>query len=295
MRPIVQMFSYDRRLWLALVASALAHITLVLIFSLYSSEIPEAPQPITFEYAERPETHSAMGEGKGHKKGGRKPISLSDLVPKIALGTPSTSPVDETLDEAGWTDSHTYDRVDTSANNGMTMEQIDFVRSLWRVIDQSISDNPFLSEYNHTGKVFFRFEVDKNGHLENRSFHASALDRVLKVIAARAVRTALRNETGDVHFAHQRMLINARFTWSSYGACETLRGYWGNFLSFCHYAENKRKSFSTGERISDYAGAIWQHGPWAGEEIKNYNREERRRNAEFDPFEDLERDPDWNL
>jgi hypothetical protein len=90
-------------------------------------------------------------------------------------------------------------------------------------------------------------------------------------------------------------VIQARFSWSGYRMCESLRGIRGRNLSFCHYAENKRKTFSAEERAVTYAKGILQNGPWAYEEIQKYRREERRRRSQFDPFEEYRRDPDWGL
>lgn len=168
-----------------------------------------------------------------------------------------------------------------------------FINSLWRMVDQYIEENPFLSEYNQTGKVSLRFDIDEAGRLTQ--LQATAANRVLKVIATRAVRKAVLNETGDISFPPRKMSIRADFHWSSYEACRSLRGPSGRSLSFCHYAENKRKNFSAGERMGTWVGAIAQHGPWAYEEIQKYNRQERRRKSQFNPFRKYELDPDWNL
>ncbi len=54
------------------------------------------------------------------------------------------------------------------------------------------------------------------------------------------------------------------------------------------------KYFSTGEKIGTYFGAL-NYGFGAVEEIEKYNREESRRGTQFDPFEEMRRDPDWNV
>jgi hypothetical protein len=211
--------------------------------------------------------------------------------------TPS-APKQESDDEPivpAWANARTYTGIDPTGGGEISKEQIHFLASLWRMIDQAIWDTDFLSEYAHVGQVFLRFEVNDEGQFESRSLTASALDRVLKVIAARAVRQAMKNETGDVHFPRQKTVINARFVWSSYEDCQEMNPIRKNFLNFCHHAESKVKSFSTGEKVGTYAAAIWNHGPWAAEDIKEYNHQQRRRQSEFDPFESLKRDPDWNL
>jgi hypothetical protein len=226
-------------------------------------------------------------------------IPLSSLVPKWMRSSP---PPDDWAKVPGegefgagqaWSDSSKYDEVQLSNGQGLSVEQANFVGALWRMIDQYIVENPFLSGYNHSGKAFFRFEVDESGRL--LSLQAAAADRVLKVIAARAIRRAIQNDTGDLRFPTEPMVIHARFSWTNYQACDGLRGHRNRYLSFCHYAEYKRKSFSAGEKAATWAGAIYNHGPWAYEEIKKYKREEFRRNTQYNPFEEYERDRDWNL
>lgn len=177
---------------------------------------------------------------------------------------------------------------------GLPTKQIVFIADLWRKINQSIEDNPFLSEYGHTGQIFYRFDVDSRGRLDGRSFRASGVDNVLKVIGARAIRKALKNEDGQIRAPDKGLRLNARFTWSDYGNCAQLQGIQKNFLSFCHYSVNKRKSFSATEKTATYLNAL-KYGPGVFEEIGKYQREKARRDTQFDPFESYRRDPDWSL
>lgn len=214
------------------------------------------------------------------------PVRLNGLIPKLKLDPRRGS---------AWTMSGSLDE-DTPVHQqllgagNLSREHSRFVQQLWLAVDRNIEENPFLSEYNRTGQVKMRLEFDARGRLV--SLNATAVDRVLKVIAARAIRKALNDELPPTR---RPLRVYATFTWSSYGACTGLRGQSGSHLSFCHYAENKRRKFTTRERFGTWAGAILTHGPWAVEEIKKYNREERRRQDQFNPFRHYELDPDWNL
>jgi len=274
----------------------IVHVAIAWLLTRTPLPTPKEPLPIRVVYPSTTEKlHVANGARRTRRSDGGKSRPLADFLPTFAMqpaGNPNEGG-EPTIPD--WIDTHAYDDVSLVGPSTVTMEQAKFLSSVWRMVDQEIWDTPFLSEYNHSGHVFLRFEVDDDGHFESRSMTASGLDRVLKVIAARAVRKAMKNENGDILFPHKKTIINARFSWTGYEACDQLRAIRNNFLSFCHYAENKSKSFSTGERAANTAGAIWNHGPWAVEDIKEYNREERRRNSGFDPFESLKRDPDWNL
>ena len=254
----------------------------------------DTPVSISVIYDRR---ESKVLEQNGGPRRARKPlIPLSSLIPKMNIYSPvlqGVKPEKTHQTHSVWTDSDSYDEVSLTSAQNLSMEQISFVKSLWRMIDQYVERNPFLSEYNRTGKVFLQFKVGEGCKL--LKLQASAADRVLKVIAARAVRRALKNETGDVRCPSLPETISARFTWSSAEACRGLQGYRGRRLSFCHLAEDNRKSFSAGEKALVWANAIAQHGPWAYEDIQQYNREESRRKVQFDPFKIYELDPDWNL
>lgn len=178
--------------------------------------------------------------------------------------------------------------------NGLEMPEIRYVQSLWREIDKAIVNPSYLSEYGHVGKVFFVFDVGADGNLVEESIRVKAEDRVLKVIAARSIRKAVLNIHGELPKPRERTRIFSTFTWSDYQTCTHLRGSGKNTLSFCNYAEDKRKKFDTGEQVATYLGAL-KYGLDAVDEIQKYNREKMHRNTQFNPFEEYERDPDWDL
>ncbi len=178
--------------------------------------------------------------------------------------------------------------------NGLQMHEIRFVQSLWHEIDRSIVDSPYLSEYGHTGRVQLKFEIGMDGKLIESTLKANADDRVLKVIAARAVRKALMNERGQMVVLGERIAIETRFAWLDYRTCASLNGAAKTSLSFCRYAEDKRKSFSNGEKAQAYLSSL-KYGFDAIDEIRKYKQEEMRRDTGFNPFQEFEKDRDWDL
>lgn len=205
-----------------------------------------------------------------------------------------TAPSTEELQakEFAWKQTNSYYSDLLSDSAGMDKQQIQFVGSLWKEINDSIVESPYLSEYGHVGKVFLRFEVDKNGELLEGSLRASADDHILKVFAARAVRKAIKEKR--YVFPIEKMIVNTQFSWAGYEDCRSQRGIHQNFLSFCKYGEDKRKTFSNSEKMATYLKAL-SFGFGAAEAIKEYKKEEFRRNVNFDPFEEIRRDPDYNL
>lgn len=139
-----------------------------------------------------------------------------------------------------------------------------------------------------------RKEINRDGLLLDSSLRACGADGVLKVLAVKAIRKALFNEHHEIRFPAEDQTFYAQFTWSDHETCKSLQGINKSFLSFCHYAENKAKTFSNGERASTYLKSL-KYGLGAIEEIKEYNREELHRKNQFDPFINLKNDPDWNL
>ncbi|MGE0631282.1 MAG: hypothetical protein AB7O96_02665 [Pseudobdellovibrionaceae bacterium] len=220
---------------------------------------------------------------------GFKPLLDSSVIPNSSSAvTPSR---EQALD---WKQASAYFSDPFSDFDGMDSTKIRFIRALWRQIDNSIMESPYLSEYGHVGKVFFRFEVSEKGELIEKSFKASAPDRILKVIAARAIRKALKNENKELALPPEKMTIHAQFSWEDYEACRQQRGHHQNYLSFCKYGENKWKSFSASEKAKTYLNSL-KYGLGAVEEIQKYNREQMRRESQFDPFQEYRRDPDYNL
>ncbi len=198
------------------------------------------------------------------------------------------------LSQKSWSLADSYQVDSLRPFEGMNIEQARFFRSLWHEIDNSIEEPAYLSEYGHTGKAYFQFEITRNGELKESSLNAVAVDNVLKVLAARAIRKALKNTNGEILFLDKDLQFNAQFTWSDYKTCQTLRGIKNNYLSFCRYAEDKRKTFTAGEKATTYVESL-KYGFGAWEEIQKYRKEEKHRDTEFDPFASLKQDPDWNL
>lgn len=198
------------------------------------------------------------------------------------------------LKKPGWTDSQSYSLNAFTDYEGMDMGKIKFIKNLYHLIDNSIVDSPYISEYGHTGSVFLHFDVNADGTFVESSLSANADDGVLKVIAARAVRKAFNAEKEKLVTPNGKISIQARFSWSDNQACNNLKGTHQNYLSFCRFAKFQRKDFSKSEKTLTFLKSL-AYGPGMVEEIEKYNKEERRRKSGFDPFEDLRRDPDYNL
>ncbi len=177
---------------------------------------------------------------------------------------------------------------------GMSMGRVRFIKSLWHTIDNSIVESAYLSEYGHVGQVVLTFEVTPDGQLYGNRIHARAENSILKVVAARAVRKAIKNETKELVFPNEKIKVEAQFLWARYSKCAQHRGTYQNVLSFCKYGEDNRKSFTVSEKTATYLGAL-KYGPGVFEEIQKYRKEEDHRKTKFDPFEEFRRDPDYNL
>lgn len=285
-----------------LVGSLLLHLSLLALLNRQAPPpVPTriqvelvSPPPVTSSFAgepggpPRPNTHR---RGRPRKSTSPKLIgvdfrsALADLALKRAHHPVEKSTTPQEDDSA-------IAALDPFA--GMPTGEIRFMKALWTEIDQSIADSPLLSEYNHTGAVQIRFRLDAFGKLVTGDLHACGEDPILKVLALRAIRRALKNENRRLDFSQSPGRLSARFSWADYAKCRRLRGVDRGGLSFCHYAENKRKDFSAGEKTATYLGAL-RYGFGAIEEIKKYRQEENRRRTEFDPFVELRRDPDWNI
>ena len=175
---------------------------------------------------------------------------------------------------------------------GLSMHQLGFVSSLWNEVDKAIVNSPYLSEYGHTGKVYLKFEVTPEGKIADSTLRVDAKDGVLKVIALRALRKALRNENKELRLPNQNIKLTAQFNWENYEICQRLKGTYRNSLNFCSYAENKLKNFTKKEKAMTYLSSL-AYGFGALDEIEKYNREEMHSQNKFDPFEEYRRDPDW--
>lgn len=177
---------------------------------------------------------------------------------------------------------------------GMSGQDVRFATSLWTQIDQSIVESPYLSEYGHVGQVAFTFEISSEGKIVESRFRAKAADPILKVVAARAIRTAIQNENNELVFPKKAVRFQANFTWASLAKCKELRGIHQSTLNFCKLGADQRKSFTASEKAATYLGAL-RYGPGMIDEIKKYKRQEDHKNINFDPFESFRRDRDFDL
>lgn len=254
-----------------------------------------------------PATPSSKARREGNTFSAKK-ISVADLgirpytMKELFEESPSIEQRNSSANHlTDWTDPGTYLKSSNPNLSAQTDEEYLFQQELWTQIDNSIYDDPYLSEYGHTGKVYFKFSLTASGDLDQSSLDARAEDGVLKVLAARAIRKALSAENIDrpklIKTNTEKstsLVFNAQFSWASYQDCKLLQGAFSNRLSFCKYAEDKRKSFSAAERTGQYLKALTK-GFGAAEEIEKYNREEMHKKTQFDPFDNYRRDPDYNL
>lgn len=233
----------------------------------------------------------------GSRSGGLRPNKLKLSLDDIGLrGSKLRWGANAEASEvnSSWAQAGNFQVDALTAFEGLDVEYVRFIRSLWAEVDKFVLESPYLSEYGHVGDVYLQFRLSKQGEIIESSFRGTSKDPVLKVLAVRALRKALKNENQMIRFLSEEILFNARFSWADYQTCKSKKGTQKNNLSFCHYAEDKRKTFSTAEKTTAYLSAL-QYGPGVLEEIQKYNREEGHRKTEFDPFADLRRDPDWNL
>lgn len=270
-----------------LILSTLAHGLLLLGFLL-----PQEPKITHTAIEVSLSKHANKSASRGKAASRSKPLDLGLSTTKAitqAHNLTDRMEPQQTADDSSQGSGASFDPY-----GGLEMPEIRFVQSLWREIDKAIVSPSYLSEYGHFGKVHFVFDIDTDGSLIEESIRVNAQDKILKVIAARAIRKAVLNANGELPKPRQRTKIFSSFAWSDYQTCANSQGSGKNTLSFCNYAEDKRKQFTTTEKAATYLGAL-KYGFGAVEEIEKYKREEMRRNTKFNPFEEFERDPDWNL
>ena len=277
-----------------IVFSALVHVVIFVAFLLKTLN-DKTPVPLTAIEIEVTDqipssaTESALTQNQMKKKTrSRKPGPLQ-LFPSYTtvLKKVLNRPVDHFSDESA---SGDYPEFDSAG--GLSTQQLGFVSSLWNEVDKAIVNSPYLSEYGHTGKVFLKFEVTPDGKIADSTLRVDAQDPVLKVIALRAVRKALRNDKRELRLPPKNMKLTAQFAWANYDTCRRSKGTYRNSLSFCSYAENNLRNFTKKEKALTYLNAL-AYGFGALEEIEKYNREEMHSQNKFDPFEEYRRDPDW--
>ncbi len=271
-----------------LICSIFAHVFFVLAVSLTQSiQMPPQNLPIEIKWAIESKSAGVQRKKSQGSVGKKKALALFPSY-KDHLFQQVTS--NSAVTESGAQEVPDF----AKEYQSMDMAQIRFIKSLWHEIDQSIVESQYLSEYGHVGKVALSFEISPEGHLVESHFRAQAEDPILKVVAARAVRRALQNKNQNLVLPKTFTQVEAQFAWASYEACSSLKGTQRNFLSFCKYGENKQKNFTNGEKALTYMNAI-KYGPGMFEEIKKYKRQQDHRKTQFDPFEEMRRDRDYNL
>lgn len=196
--------------------------------------------------------------------------------------------------DAQWAQAEDFQTDDIEKFQGLSMKQAQFLKTVWTEINESIVNSPYLAEYGQIGTVQLQFEIDPNGLLIGKTLKAKAENSVLKVLAARSIRKALRSDNLDLSAPNEVVKIFAKFEWTDGIPCDAHQGLNKNYLSFCRVSKSQRKSFSKSEKAAAYLSSL-QYGFSAMEAIKEYKKEENRRNTQFDPFQDLKRDLDWNL
>lgn len=182
--------------------------------------------------------------------------------------------------------SYTNDNFSNFEN--LSMSEIKIKKEFWKFINDNIERNDFLSEYNKIGKIHIRLNIDDQANNFANATKACGKDTILKVIALRAIKK-FYEKYHDLAIENKIKSLSFQFSWSNTENCKSLQGINGDYLSFCNYSELKRHTFTTGDKIYNYAAAL-QAGPDAYEVIKEYHRQEFRAKTEFNPFESYERD-----
>lgn len=236
------------------------------------------------------ESQKQISNNSGSKKS-RFPSLSSKLRYQSAF---HLSAGDQTQASSAWLDQQSYQGDKLSQFDGVSSKQSLFLRTVWTEINDFIPEHPFLAEYGIIGTVSLSFEVDENGFLIPDTLTAQTDQRILKVLAARSVRKSLKADNLDLVQPEKTTKIFARFEWTDQISCDQHQGINKNYLSFCRKSKGQRKTFSKAEKAAAYVSAL-QYGPEMFDVIKKYNQQENRKETKFDPFEDIKRDPDWNL
>lgn len=280
----------------------MAHIAVVTILVFLKTDDATSEKiEISFLKApeETPKQQKAFSGGGGKASAmNKRSLSLKDIgfgssTARLLKNVGSEDPFGS-QDPSDWRDSGSYASNTLNSFEGLSAAQAKYATTLWRKIDQAVESPSYLSEYNHTGKIHLRFEIDENGFLKEDKLRACGENNVLKVLAVKALRKAILDENKELQNLESNTQFFAQFSWADHQTCRALKGINKNHLSFCHYAENKRKEFTTSEKTATYLKAL-TYGPGMFEEIEKYQREEKHRKNEFDPFAKLRTDPDWNL
>ena len=274
-----------------LLISAGIHIGLFGALAIWKKSAPEAPEAVQITLQRSPRQNTTTTQKKLARKFQLVPSLRSNLKSSYSSSRPSTQGVPNSQN---WNYYESYIANDIERFDGVPLKQATYLKNVWTEINEAIPDSPYLHEYAQVGTVYLQFTVDQNGYLVSDSLRADTNNNVLKVFSARSVRKALRADNKDLIKPEKPTQIFVRFHWSDQTDCEKNRGINKNYLSFCRVSKSEKKTFSTSEKIDTYVSAL-QYGPGFFEEVEKYKKEENRRRTKFDAFQDLKRDPDWDL
>lgn len=271
--------------------SFLIHFVLIgLLDQLNVAESTSQPQVLTVQLTqikEKKQTSNASGSKKSRFFG------LSSKLRYKSAFQPS-SRGDQLKETSAWLDKQSYQGDELSKFEGVSTKQSLFLKTVWTEINDFIPEHPFLTEYGIIGTVSLSFEVDENGFLIPDSLSAQTDQQILKVLAARSVRKSLKADNLDLVQPDKKTKLFARFEWTDQISCDQHQGINKNYLGFCRKSKGQRKTFTKTEKAAAYLSAL-QYGPEMFDVIKKYNQQENRKDTKFDPFEEIKRDPDWNL
>ena len=271
--------------------SFLIHFVLIgLLDQLNVAESTSQPQVLTVQLTqikEKKQTSNASGSKKSRFFG------LSSKLRYKSAFQPS-SRGDQLKETSAWLDKQSYQGDELSKFEGVSTKQSLFLKTVWTEINDFIPEHPFLTEYGIIGTVSLSFEVDENGFLIPDSLSAQTDQQILKVLAARSVRKSLKADNLNLVQPDKKTKLFARFEWTDQISCDQHQGINKNYLGFCRKSKGQRKTFTKTEKAAAYLSAL-QYGPEMFDVIKKYNQQENRKDTKFDTFEEIKRDPDWNL
>jgi hypothetical protein len=293
--------SNDQKMKFYIAGSIVIHaaIAILMVTHRFSNSTEPTTQPVEVAFRKSGSDKSKSARGKG--KSASKFLTDSKIQRSFILGH-SLKPDFSDLKEierriqtrsARWDLRESY-LTDDIGYSDLNERQINFSYTVWTEINDAIVDSPLLAEYGQTGDVYLQFEVSSTGLIVEDSIQVKAENKVLKVVALRSIRKAIRKDNLDLKAPETQTRIAAHFRWTPGSPCSNLQGANSNYLSFCRVSSVDRRTFSGTEKTSVYLSSL-MYGPGAMEEIKKYQQEENRRNTGFDPFQELKRDPDWNL
>lgn len=217
---------------------------------------------------------------------------------------------DRRLIQQTWTDPWSYGP-NAEVQNRFASNSA-FYQEVFRRVESHLEWDDLLAQYNHVGKVYLKFAVRPDGQLVGNSLSAEALDPILKVRSARALRKglALPFDYAKRLQREEPLWMTARFFWVPKETCQNLQGVEGPYLSFCRNSGYKKLDVADAEEM-DEAGAVVSEtmddalhygamaftvGPFGlPEEIKKRRLQKWRQRSGHDPFEKDRQDPDYHL